>query len=63
MAENRAWMYKRLKKGKMSYVEEFLKGLEIFFTFASQQPNLKSEGKIQCPCKTCKINKFFLLPL
>ena len=55
-------MYKRLNKGKMGYVEEFLEGLEIFLTFASQQPNLESEGKIRCPCKKCKNKQILPVP-
>ena len=55
-------MYKGLNKRKMSYVEEFLEGLEIFLTFASQQPNPESEGKIWCPCKKYKNKQIHLAP-
>ena len=56
MADHRDWMYNRIIPGRRGYVKEFLEGLEGFLAFASQQPNLESEGKIRCPYKKCENN-------
>ena len=57
MAEHRSWMYNRIIKGRHGYVKEFLEGLEGFLAFATQQPNLESEGKIRCPCEKYENNR------
>jgi len=51
--ENRSWMYNRLLPGRKGYTEAFLNGVAEFVSFALGKTNL-SNGKITCPCTTCK---------
>jgi len=51
--ENCSWMYNRLLPGRKGYTEAFLNGVAEFVSFALEKTNF-SNGKIRCPCTTCK---------
>ena len=51
MGNNRDWMYKRLDGDYLS--EEFVRQVDEFIKFASDEEHFKKYKKLKCPCNKC----------
>jgi len=56
--QSREWMYKRLKRSDHSLCEKFIEGVNTFISFACNQAFSLECGKLFCPCKKCKNQKY-----
>ncbi|XP_047340380.1 uncharacterized protein LOC124943970 [Impatiens glandulifera] len=54
MRFDRIWMYNK----KPECMEDYLKGLDEFISFATTQLGYMDSEKIRCPCRKCRIQKF-----
>jgi hypothetical protein len=55
--ENRRWMDNRLDSNR-HVTAEFIAGVNDFITLATSQENYQRDGKLRCPRKKCKCQKF-----
>ena len=55
---DRSWMYLRKERGQLGLRPEFYAGVEAFLDYAYSHPIHVVDGKIICPCKGCKLDKY-----
>lgn len=56
--EHRKWMDNRVGPDRRTVTDEFMAGVVEFVEFACSQDHFKSVGKLRCPCKKCKCQKY-----
>ena len=55
---NRSWMDNPKKRGMLGPTDEYYAGVNAFLDYAYDHPSHVSEGKIRCPCKSCKLGTY-----